>query len=178
MNVKCQYCHKDFDKHISEIKKSPNHYCSRSCAAKINNRLFKKRQKKIKYCKSCQNIIDGQGQIYCSTECQNEFQFNTKIKLWQLGKEKGYETNGTVRRFIKKYLFTKRGYKCEECGWNKINTQTNKCPLEIHHKDGNYKNNKEDNLQILCPNCHSLTNTYKNMNRGNGRDCRKNNIAR
>jgi predicted HNH restriction endonuclease len=26
-------------------------------------------------------------------------------------------------------------------------------------------NNNEDNLQVLCPNCHSLTSTYKNLNK-------------
>ena len=29
-------------------------------------------------------------------------------------------------------------------------------PLELHHKDGNRYNNDLENLEILCPNCHSL----------------------
>ena len=44
--------------------------------------------------------------------------------------------------------------KCEICGlslWNGV-----KLPLELHHKDGNHYNNNLDNLQILCPNCHSI----------------------
>lgn len=44
--------------------------------------------------------------------------------------------------------------KCEICGvslWNGV-----KLPLELHHKDGNHYNNSLDNLQILCPNCHSI----------------------
>jgi len=173
MIVKCSCCNKEFDKQKSQINKSKNHYCSRSCAAKINNRIFKKRNRQIRCCKNCEIEITGKGKIYCSIKCQNIFQLDNKIKLWQLGKDDGCETNGTVRRYIKKFLLEKRGQKCEECGWNKINLNTNKCPLEIHHKDGNYKNNKENNLQILCPNCHSLTDTYKNMNKGNGRECRR-----
>lgn len=43
---------------------------------------------------------------------------------------------------------------CESCGnsyWlNK------KLPLELHHKDGDHFNNELDNLEILCPNCHSV----------------------
>jgi 5-methylcytosine-specific restriction endonuclease McrA len=31
-----------------------------------------------------------------------------------------------------------------------------KLPLELHHKDGDHFNNEFDNLQILCPNCHSI----------------------
>lgn len=36
--------------------------------------------------------------------------------------------------------------KCQLCGWGKVNTYTEKIPLEIHHIDGNYRNNKEENL--------------------------------
>ena len=38
-----------------------------------------------------------------------------------------------------------------------INPYTRTIPLEIHHKDGNYLHSVEDNLMLLCPNCHSLT---------------------
>jgi 5-methylcytosine-specific restriction endonuclease McrA len=55
------------------------------------------------------------------------------------------------------------------CGWDEINKYTNKIPLEVEHIDGNWKNNKEENLELICPNCHSLTKTYKGGNRGKGR---------
>lgn len=55
--------------------------------------------------------------------------------------------------------------KCEICGvqfWQNV-----KLPLELHHKDGNHFNNDLDNLQILCPNCHSIQNgnSAKNIGR-------------
>lgn len=68
-------------------------------------------------------------------------------------------------------MLKKANYQCEKCGWNTINPYTNKVPLEIHHKDGNYKNTTENNLEVLCPNCHSLTNNFRA--RGKGRDSRK-----
>ncbi|MFW5895280.1 MAG: HNH endonuclease [archaeon] len=40
--------------------------------------------------------------------------------------------------------------------------------LEIEHIDGNAKNNREENLDLICPNCHSLTSTYKALNSGKG----------
>jgi len=45
--------------------------------------------------------------------------------------------------------------ECEKC----FNTewQGQPIPLELHHKDGNRFNNNLDNLELLCPNCHSLT---------------------
>ena len=45
--------------------------------------------------------------------------------------------------------------ECEMCGLNEW--MNKKIPLELHHIDGNRYNNELDNLQILCPNCHSLT---------------------
>lgn len=60
-----------------------------------------------------------------------------------------------------KPLLTKFGFKqdfCERCGtseWIGV-----KLSLQLHHKDGNCYNNKLDNLEILCPNCHSLTPTF------------------
>lgn len=49
--------------------------------------------------------------------------------------------------------------KCESCGATKWLNQ--KCPLELHHIDGNPSNNNFDNLQILCPNCHALSKNYR-----------------
>jgi Zn finger protein HypA/HybF involved in hydrogenase expression len=66
-------------------------------------------------------------------------------------------------------LFKKYDNKCSKCGWGEMNEFTNKIPLEVEHIDGNSENNKEDNLTLLCPNCYSMTKTYKGANRGNGR---------
>ena len=63
----------------------------------------------------------------------------------------------------------KFGNKCSRCGWCEVNPITNKVPLEVEHVDGNYLNNSEDNLDLICPNCHSLTPTYRALNMGNGR---------
>ena len=41
--------------------------------------------------------------------------------------------------------------KCEKCHI----PFTRNLKAHIHHKDGNPKNNKESNLEVLCPNCHS-----------------------
>lgn len=49
---------------------------------------------------------------------------------------------------------------CEQCGiisWNK-----KELVFQLHHKDGNHKNNKLENLILLCPNCHSQTDNYAN----------------
>ncbi|MFD5298790.1 HNH endonuclease [Streptomyces mutabilis] len=39
-------------------------------------------------------------------------------------------------------------------------------PLEVDHIDGNWRNNRLENLRMLCPNCHSATDTYRGRNKG------------
>lgn len=48
---------------------------------------------------------------------------------------------------------------CSRCG---IGREWEGEPLTLHvdHKDGDTYNNQEDNLRMLCPNCHSQTSTY------------------
>lgn len=53
--------------------------------------------------------------------------------------------------------------KCECCGITEW--QGKPAPLELHHKDGNGKNNALDNLQILCCNCHASTENYRSKNK-------------
>ena len=78
-----------------------------------------------------------------------------------------------ISNYVRRYLYQKYEGKCAKCGWNEINPFSNIVPLEIEHIDGNYLNNSESNLTLLCPNCHSLTATYKGANKGNGRKERK-----
>ena len=56
-----------------------------------------------------------------------------------------------------------RDWKCEICGLNEWMGKT--LPLEVHHIDGNNYNNELSNLQILCPNCHSLTDNWRSRNK-------------
>jgi hypothetical protein len=49
-------------------------------------------------------------------------------------------------------------YKCEECGIDSWNGK--RLVIELHHKNGNPCDNRLDNLQLLCPNCHSQTHNY------------------
>lgn len=62
-------------------------------------------------------------------------------------------------------MFEKNNCKCEKCGWGEVNKYTGRIPLQIHHMDGNCKNNNEENLQLLCPNCHSLTDNFGSTNK-------------
>ena len=50
-------------------------------------------------------------------------------------------------------------HRCEQC--KRIQWQGDPIPLELHHKDGDRTNNTLENLELLCPNCHSLTDNYR-----------------
>ena len=110
---------------------------------------------------------------YCSVKCQKEFQQKIYIKRWKNNEINGMRGEYQISQHIKRYLFEKYNNKCARCGWGEINPYTSNIPLEIEHIDGNFKNNNEENLILLCPNCHSLTSTYKGANLNNGRSGRK-----
>ena len=123
-------------------------------------------------CLNCNSIIPSRNK-YCSNFCQLEYQYKTYINNWKNGFEDGMRGDYQISMHIKTYLFKKFNNKCAKCGWGQINPYTKNIPLEIDHIDGNYKNNEEDNLILLCPNCHSLTETYKGANLNRGRKSRK-----
>lgn len=54
------------------------------------------------------------------------------------------------------------GYKTHECeNCNAIEWLGNPIPLELHHINGDPKDNRLENLQLRCPNCHALTDNYR-----------------
>lgn len=144
----------------SEIRfKDRDHdYCSMACY----------RQSKTKRTCKCGNPILGK-RIYCSKECQYKYQYGFKIEQWLSGDWLGTNSNGDISSTVRNYLLKQANHSCTICGWNKINLITGNCPLNIDHIDGNYLNNRPENLRVICPNCHSLTPTYGSLNKGNGR---------
>lgn len=74
--------------------------------------------------------------------------------------------NSTFQSHKLKIRLFKEGLKdqkCELCSWAKQTTD-GRIPLELHHKNGDSRDNRLQNLQILCPNCHSLQPTHRGRN--------------
>lgn len=86
----------------------------------------------------------------CNRSDQEIFSYGAKIKISSLKKE-----------YISRVLHGEA--KCEICGIKDWNGK----PLvfQIHHVDGNHRNHVVDNLQLLCPNCHSQTENFSNKKR-------------
>jgi hypothetical protein len=164
----CKFCGKVLTKW--QIK-----FCSRACAAKINN-LNKKHSEetkrkisislggngntriksKDKKCLYCGNNIKAYK--FCNNACQQKFK--QKV-LWE-----EWEKTGIAGSSVKNYLINKYGYKCSICGLEKWNNE--KIPLVLDHIDGNADNNLLNNLRLICRNCDGLLPTYTGRNVGKG----------
>lgn len=72
------------------------------------------------------------------------------------GKHPQYPTSKITPRLVKAGL---KEYKCEKCGINEW--QNTRISLELNHIDGDNGNHALNNLELLCPNCHSQTDTYR-----------------
>lgn len=107
---------------------------------------------------------------FCCSKCSGEYVHKQNIKKWKLGELSG-TSNYSCSDYVRRYLFEKYNSKCQRCGWGEVNPFTKLVPLQVHHIDGDSTNNLENNLQLLCPNCHSLTDNYgsRNTNASKGR---------
>lgn len=89
------------------------------------------------------------------------------------GIESGTTNVGLLSSTVRRFILERENYTCQLCGWNEVHPISGTPPVEIHHKDGNGQNNRPENLQVLCPNCHSLTETYRARNKVSSRKERK-----
>ena len=149
-------------------------FCSRSCSAKYNNPLrIKKKSSQTQsahsstsVCLNCGKSFNGKHK-FCSQECSAQYRRKEHIKIWKNAPEKIISTQ--CPDYIRCYLVDKYNNSCQRCGWHEMNPVTGNVPLEVHHVNGDPTDNREENLQLLCPNCHALTETYKSLNKNSTR---------
>jgi len=151
----CVFCSKMLD---SKKKK----FCNSSCAAKYNNKIPKRKTKKqIANCLNCntefsflESCSNGK---FCSNKCSGEHKYKT-ISVTKI--IEGVSNNvGALKRYLKETV----GDVCVLCGQLPFHNGK-QLTLQLDHIDGNSDNNELENLRLLCPNCHTQTDTWVSRN--------------
>lgn len=167
--VSCATCGKSFFKLNSQIKRYPSglHYCSRKCkwVNENSNRMWKEESKrKISdhHKAEWEKVHDTEKgrreleRLRSIGRCFNEMKDQTFLEYWLSGYPVSTPTKSLKVILIRNGI---RFERCESCGgydhWN-----NKPLVLQMHHKDGDTRNNAISNLQMLCPNCHSQTPNY------------------
>jgi hypothetical protein len=131
-----------------------NKFCSKSCSASYNNQGVARFKGKggepqpRRECKRCGKPVYKRSNEHCD-DCIADSVYNRALSLSELNSD----------RHRKQFLLRTREHRCEVCNFNEWMGQT--IPLDLDHIDGNPDNNTEENLRLICPNCHAQTNTYK-----------------
>jgi len=151
--VKCNNCGKKIWKVSHQLKYYKGHYCNIKCKdAYQDKRLVTK-------CAWCSKPIlkssieikhSKSGNVYCSQSCATSL----GNRLYKFGQNNPNFKSGDHLTYRGWALFN-YGKKC----------QNKQCPikfnypikmLDVHHKDGNRKNNRLSNLEVLCVWCHTI----------------------
>lgn len=151
-------------------------FCGRSCAASYNNRKHPKRSKTAWEWTTCENCgveyeynTSNRTGKYCSTACFGEHKYKT-VSVPQI-----LEGTCTNVPALKRYLSETAGDECNICGQG-LTWKGKPLTLQLDHIDGNSDNNDLDNLRLLCPNCHSQTETFSG--RSSKKDTKRNRYLR
>ena len=142
--IECDNCHNLFLKNIIAIKNSKHNFCSPECSRKYRQADYVElecAQCGDEFLKNTNKMNSKSGLYFCSRKCKDEAQ-----RMGGLILPSHY---GTSEYYQKKAL-RHYGNLCELCGYDEF-------PIcEVHHIDGDKKNNALENLIVLCPNHHTI----------------------
>lgn len=158
--VFCQndHCKKKFIDRLNGRKK----YCSTLCRGIAN------RKQLILNCDCCKKTFNRvksklsqskSGLHFCSRKCKEKAQsLNCQENKFNAIKPNHYGTGGGKHDYRNKCFTNALSISCVDCG------EVRKFLLSVHHIDGDRRNNKLNNLEIVCHNCHAKRHLRQDMN--------------
>jgi len=149
---KCKLCSKEF-----EPVKGLVNFCSVSCA---NTRIFSQKTKdKISYAlKNSEKFLKSERDKLIKKE-----KFRISIAETWDKKILAADLSSLKYESLRKRIILEQNKCCNKCTLNEWLGQP--MIFELEHKDGNTKNNNRENLEALCPNCHSQTEFWRGRNK-------------
>ena len=144
---------------------------------KINDtEHFNRGTAKTAICQNCGKefaLYENHGGFYCCHECWAEATKKKAIDDWKSGKISGHDSRFKIRKSLREYILESRGCKCEKCGFSGVNPYTGKSILQLHHRNGDAADTREENIEVLCPNCHAMTENFGSRNKSSVRKYRR-----
>lgn len=117
-----------------------------------------------KQCRNCGKRI-SRGK-YCSNKCQGDFTHKEFIASWLAGTNPNAAHKG-VNKYASRHIYRwfKDNFKaCQICGVQ--DWMGKPLTLQLDHISGDRSDAGRDNLRLICPNCHSQTDTYAGKSYG------------
>jgi Zn finger protein HypA/HybF involved in hydrogenase expression len=130
-------------------------YCSRTCA---NSRIFteESRKKKSNANKTFWSSLSNDEKEH-KKQLLKEISPNSVKNYLESLLTQDWDVLGIAAKRLR-VIIEQKG-KCNKCGISHWNEE--RITLEYEHIDGNNGNNLRENVEVLCPNCHSQTKTWR-----------------
>jgi hypothetical protein len=163
INMKCEYGCNNEAKFLT--KQGRNICCKSSTQCPVN------RAKNSNGLKQCYATNQRSTVFATSHEAGNLARANSILTKQReqvqrfINGESNTLANSAIKRLLLREYYVED--KCIECGNNEWRGK--KLNLELDHIDGDNFNNSLENLRLLCPNCHSITDSYCGKNKNTGK---------
>lgn len=157
----CETCHNQHDGNFGSGR-----FCCKKCACSYSTKNSRHEiNQKVKNAligrKASIETIDKMKESWKSRKSSNSYYRRSQTNIEDICVVDSIYTT----KYVKERLFRDnlKKYECEECGLYEWRNKP--ITLQLHHKNGKNKDHRLENLQILCPMCHSQTDNYAGRNR-------------